>query len=57
MCLTTKNFGSQEEKSTYPNRRERPLPVIMKMGWGTTERDGDRWIARERKREGGCSAL
>ena len=41
--------GLQEETSTSPNRRERPL--IRKIGWGTTERDRDRWTERERKRE------
>ena len=41
--------GLQEETSTSPNRRERPQ--IRKIGWGTTERDRDRWTERERKRE------
>ena len=45
MCLTAKNFGLQEETSTSPNRRERPL--IRKTGRGTTERDI--WTERERK--------
>ena len=41
------NFGLQEETSTSPNRA---IPLIRKTGWGTTERESDRWTERERKR-------
>ena len=51
MCLAAKNFGLQEETSTSPNRRERPL--IRKTGWGTTERETDGQKERERGREDG----
>ena len=42
-----------KKKTSTP--RERPL--TKKTGWGTTERERERWPERERKREGGCSAL
>ena len=48
MCLiTVKNFGLQEENINI-NRGERPL--IRKTGWGTTEKERDRWTERERER-------
>ena len=49
MCLTAKNIGLQEENTTSPNRRERPL--IRKTGWSTTESE------RKREREDAASAL
>ena len=54
MCLTAKNFASQEENMIniyyYPNRRE--IPLIRKTGWGTERAEGqmDR-KERERGRE------
>ena len=39
MCLTAKNFGLHDEKSTSPTRRETAL--IKKTGWGTTGRETD----------------
>ena len=36
MCLTAKTLDCKKKPSTSPNSRERQL--IMKTGWGTTER-------------------
>ena len=51
--LLQRTLDCKKKTLTYPNRGERSL--IRKTGWGTTERV--RWTGRERKREGGCSAL
>ena len=55
MCLTAENFGLQEKTSTSSTRMDKPL--IKKTGWGTTDREKDRWTKRMRRREGGCRAL
>ena len=41
--------------STSSTRMDKPL--IKKTGWGTTDREKDRWTKRMRRREGGCRAL
>ena len=51
MCLTAENFGLQEKTSTSSTRMDKPQ--IKKTGWGTTDREKDRWTKRMRKREGG----
>ena len=50
-----RTLDCKKKTPTSPNRSERLL--IRKTGWGTIEREGDRWTEIERTREGGCSAL